>query len=76
MKKFILLLLSSVGVTFISFSKKWGDYTLYNVQNATTTYLIDTTGTTVKTWTHASTAKTGYSSYLTPGGTFLMAMCY
>lgn len=47
----------------------WGDYTLYSVQNSTTTQLIDASNTVYHSWTHASTAKTGYSSYLMPGGT-------
>jgi hypothetical protein len=47
-------------------AQQWGDYTLYN--SGTTTLLVDTanTTTTIKTWTHAT--KTGYSSYLMPGG--------
>lgn len=36
--------------------------------NATSTYLLDTNGNVAKTWTHASTAKSGYSCYLMPGG--------
>lgn len=55
-------------------AQQWGDYTLYSVQNTSSTFLLDTNGTTVKTWTHASTAKTGYSSYLLPGGTLLRAV--
>lgn len=46
----------------------WGDYTLYSVQNSTATQLIDESNTVYHSWTHASSAKTGYSSYLMPGG--------
>lgn len=49
-------------------AQQWGDYTLYSVMNATSTYLLDTNGNVTKTWTHASTAKSGYSCYLMPGG--------
>lgn len=49
-------------------AQQWGDYTLYSVMNATSTYLLDTNGNVAKTWTHASTAKSGYSCYLMPGG--------
>lgn len=36
-------------------AQQWGDYTLYSVMNATSTYLLDTNGNVAKTWTHAST---------------------
>lgn len=49
-------------------AQQWGDYTLYSVMNATSTYLLDTNGNVAKTWTHATTAKSGYSCYLMPGG--------
>lgn len=48
-------------------AQQWGDYTLYSVQNSTTTQLLDTNRNVVKTWTHTG-YKTGYSSYLMPGG--------
>lgn len=47
-------------------AQQWGDYTLYSLQNSSTTYLIDTNNTVYHTWTHASSDKTGYSSYLMP----------
>jgi len=55
---------------FSSFIKaqQYDGYTLVAVQNQATTTLIDTNGTTFKTWTHATAKKTGYSSYLMPGG--------
>lgn len=62
------LLLSSPG---IAISQQWGEYTLYAIQNQTTAYLIDTNGTTYHTWTFSSSKKTGYSSYLMPGGTLV-----
>lgn len=48
-------------------AQQYPGYTLYSIQNTGTTYLIDTAGTTYHTWTHSS-ANTGYSSYLMPGG--------
>ena len=55
-------------------AQQWGDYTLYSIQNTSSTFLLDTNGTTVKTWTHTASAKTGYSSYLMPGGTLVRAV--
>jgi len=49
-------------------AQQWGAYTLYSVQNSTTTSLIDTNSTVYHTWTHTSANKTGYSSYLLAGG--------
>jgi len=66
-----LLLVLSVLYSDIVFSQQWGEYTLYAVQNQTTAYLIDTNNTTYHTWTFSSTKKTGYSSYLMPGGTLV-----
>jgi Arylsulfotransferase (ASST)/Secretion system C-terminal sorting domain len=62
----ILLLVSGV-----SHSQQWGDYTLYSLQNSSNAYLIDTNSNVVKTWTFASTAKTGYSTYMLPGGSLI-----
>jgi hypothetical protein len=50
---------------------QWGDYTLYSGQNSTSTQLIDHTGAVYHSWTHTTATKTGYSSYLLPGGTLL-----
>ena len=52
-------------------AQQWGNYTLYSTMGGTTTYLIDTNSTNVHTWTHTTTYKTGYSSYLLPGGVLL-----
>jgi hypothetical protein len=62
-KLLLLLCVISFGLS----AQKWGDYTLYSTQSSTSTYLMDTTQTIVKTWSHAG-YKTGYSSYLAPGG--------
>lgn len=63
-------------ILFIAFFQKskaqqWGDYTLYSSMGGTTTYLVDTTGANFHTWSHTTATKTGYSSYLLPGGILL-----
>jgi hypothetical protein len=74
MRKKLGLIALAVSANGILFAQQWGDYTLYSVQNSSTTYLLDTNGTTYKTWTHSSADKTGYSSYLEPGGTLVRAV--
>lgn len=67
-----LLLSLTLFLTFsFSSGQQWGDYTFYSTQNSTSAVLLDTNGTTVHTWTFSSSARTGYSSYLLPGGTVL-----
>jgi hypothetical protein len=72
MKKFyfmsLLLFLAIMSSTKFSYAQQWGDYTLYST--GTTTVLVDTADAAqvVKTWTHSSSERTGYSSYLMPGG--------
>ena len=61
-----------IALAFFAFTvaraQQYPGYTLYSVQNSNTTYLIDSNGTNYHTWTHATSAKTAYSSYLMPGG--------
>ena len=52
-------------------AQQWGDYTLYALQNQYSANLLDTNGNLVKTWTFPTTSKTGYSTYMLPGGTLL-----
>ncbi len=52
-------------------AQQWGNHTLYSAQNGTAAYIIDTNGVVTHSWTFASTAKTGYSTYLLQGGTLL-----
>lgn len=61
-----LLLLLVFAVSAVN-AQKWGDYTFYSVQNTNAAYLLDTNNAVFKTWTFSS-APTGYSSYLMPGG--------
>ncbi len=66
-KNISFLILFTVS-SLTTFGQQWGDYTLYSVMNATTSNLLDTNGNIVKTWTHTSQNKSGYSCYLMPGG--------
>ena len=65
---------SLILVSLCSTAQQWGDYTLYSTQGGSSTYLLDTNGTNVRTWSHSSTNKTGYSSYLLPGGSLLRSV--
>jgi hypothetical protein len=66
-KKFLLLVVFICVCIITAQSQQWDGYTLYSLQNSNSAALIDTNGTTFKTWTF-SNAPTGYSSYLTHGG--------
>ncbi len=71
LSRLILLLISFSFFVQKSDAQQWGHYTLYSTSSGTTTYLVDTTGTNFHTWTHTTATKTGYSSYLLPGGILL-----
>ena len=72
MSKLIYTKLSVIAFLLLftqySNAQQWGNYTLYSVSNSTAAYLIDTNSTVYNTWTFGSSARTGYSSYLLPGG--------
>jgi len=75
------LLIRGILLTFLMIylnteAQQWGDYTLYSVQNSTKAYLIDTNGVTYHSWTFSSSAKTGYSCYLLPGGSILRTVAH
>jgi hypothetical protein len=78
MKKHSLLAILVVGTCIFNHvnAQQWGMYTLCAPINSTQTYLIDTNGTTYKTWTHTSTQKTGFSVYLLDGDTLLRAVSH
>lgn len=63
---FLLLSLSFSGLR----AQQWPGYILYSTTNSNTVYLVDTNGTTYHTWTMTS-AGTGYSTYMEPGGTIV-----
>jgi hypothetical protein len=69
--KSLAILCLILSYSSISYAQQWGNYTLYSVMNSTAAYLIDTNNAVVNSWTFPTTAKTGYSSYLLPGGTLL-----
>jgi len=48
-------------------SQPYGDYTLYSLKNSTKAYLLNIDGSVYHSWTFASNAKTGYTTYLLPG---------
>lgn len=68
---FCLIILSQLTPSSINAQASWGDYTLYSGLNSSKAYLLDMNGTTYHQWTFASNKKTGYSSYLLPGGTLV-----
>jgi hypothetical protein len=74
MRKTILKTLGLLLCTSAAYSQQWGDYTLYSEWYSTSTFLLDTNGTVVKTWTHPSPNETIYSSYLMPGGTLVRSI--
>ncbi len=78
MKKLHNLLLICLLAWIISpaTAQSWGNYTLYSVQNSTAAYLLNLNNTVYHTWTFSSANRTGYSSYLLPGGTLLRTVKY
>lgn len=69
-KQFKMTLISMFLLLFLMNdieAQQWGHYTLYSLQGSNSAVLLDTNGTTYKTWTFSS-APTGYAFYLTPGG--------
>ena len=63
------LLLSVVGLDM--YAQQAAGYYFYARQNGTTAELLDTNDKVVKSWTFNSGDRTGYSTYLLPGGTVL-----
>lgn len=75
MKRFFIvsaILLFSIT----TFAQQWGLYTIYCGQNQTSTVIIDTAGTTYKTWTFGSSKKNGYSCYMLENDTLLRSYIY
>lgn len=64
--KLVLLLILLVCNTINA--QQYPGYTLYSIKNTTSAQLLDTNGNVYKTITDVSAKKTGYSTYLTPGG--------
>ncbi len=75
------LLSSLMAFCFLAFSleakaQMWGDYTLYSIQGSSSATLLDTNGSVYHSWSFASTSKTGYSSYLLPGGNIVRSISH
>jgi hypothetical protein len=68
----IFLFLFSVALSYGG--QPWGDYTFYSPKNVNKAYLVDLNNNVYHTWTFASNAPTGYSSYLLPGGVVLRSV--
>lgn len=70
-----------ISISFFLFSivakgQQWGDYTLYSNSNSTNAYLLDTNGSVYHTWTFSSASRTGYSTYMIPGGTLVRSVAH
>ncbi len=74
--KRLILLMSTVILSITVYSQQWGLYTLYCGQNQTATTMIDTAGTTYKTWTFGSSKKNGYTCYMLENDTLLRSYAY
>jgi Arylsulfotransferase (ASST)/Secretion system C-terminal sorting domain len=72
-KPLVFSLIFSLFILSIQ-AQQWNGYTLLAAQNASTAILVDTNGTTFQSWTFASNKKTGYSSYMLPGGSIARAV--
>lgn len=72
-RKIIFQLIAFICIASNANAQQWGDYTLYSTKGSNNVYLVDTNGTTYKTWTF-SNAPTEYSTYMTPGGIFWRAI--
>ena len=72
MRNFVFFIFCFTAFATVN-AQQWGLYTLYAPQNSTKAYLIDTSDSpvTYKTWLFSSSAKTGYSTYLTQGDTIV-----
>ena len=74
-KKVVLFaFLALLALPEATFAQTYGDYTLYSIKGVTKAYLIDMSGNTYHSWTFNSSAPTGYSTYLLPGGIILRAV--
>jgi len=72
LQRALLLSLVLIGMTSQrTEAQTWGDYTLYSTLNSTKAYLVDMSGNTYHQWTFSTSKKTGYSTYMLPGGTLL-----
>lgn len=73
---FRLLIISLLFQTFTIKAQQWGLYTLVAPVNSNIVTLVDTNGTTYKTWTFGTSYKTGFSTYLIPGDTLIRPIAH
>jgi hypothetical protein len=66
--KFTFSFLIAILFAFNANSQQWDGLTYYGNSGSSNGYLIDTTGTTVKTFTYAGFGNNGYSTHMMPGG--------
>jgi hypothetical protein len=71
--QYLLAALALIVATGAS-AQQWGLYTFYGSMNGSNALLIDTAGTTYKTWSLGSTKKYGYSGYIIPGDTIVRSI--
>lgn len=64
-----------LALVFSAIAQQYPGYTLIAPQNSSTARLVDTNGTTYKSWT-LSGGNTGYSSYLLPDRSLLRTVVY
>lgn len=70
--KLLLIYLCAFLMCLSLNAQQWNGLTLYGNQNASNIFLVDTSGTTVKTY--SATGSTGYSVYMEPGGTIVRSL--
>ncbi|MFN6039450.1 MAG: aryl-sulfate sulfotransferase [Bacteroidota bacterium] len=68
MNKKTTLLCLGILLCALLFSQQQPGYTSYSIKNSTSSFLIDTNGTTYHTWTHQTGKPTCYSTKIMPGG--------
>ena len=66
--KFTLVFLAVVFLNSIAFGQQWNGLTYYGNMSSAMGYLVDTNGTTVKTFTYTGFGNNGYSTHMMPGG--------
>lgn len=74
MKKLFCLFSLMAISQFIAQAQRFNGYTLYSLQNATSAVLMDSNQVSIKTWTFPAADRTGYSTYMEPGGTLVRAV--
>ncbi|MDP1623353.1 MAG: aryl-sulfate sulfotransferase [Bacteroidales bacterium] len=69
----LFILIAAISAAVLE-AQPYGDYTFYAPKTSNKAYLVDMSGNTYHSWTFPSSAPTGYSSYLLPGGIVLRSV--